>query len=948
MIHPTYSKPKLSTSDDAWKLKSRAQSEEALSQDFEGESERRPRRRPSREADSRRSSTAVSADREETEQEADTKPEVEAKAAVDAAEAARDRAGGSSSAEEASSDQEARAGGGDRVEASRSTAEAARAASEADGGRDEEETKVEDGYGGREEAEPEGESRDYFREEGPYRLEVTEEEEHEESEVAQATSVAPVGKAGDVITAPSSQRTWKATGGGDRASRRSKYPNSVGQPQLQKQLQKQQQPSTRAPAATRGGASRKPAAAGGAKASPPTAMSVPEKVTGARSRKQSRGQSSGVTVQVAKVRLIPGRPAAEAGTAEAESEVSEIREYVKRGGERIRDDRGERDASRRVSRKAVNNVDTARTVVESYRKSDAAAAAAAKKPKRERTFDVEVYVTELGEAGTQTGGVAGASGKGVKERGSSSKGGGGGSGVRRRSRSNKSLSKSDTRGSLLGDMGHVRGDKGADTTDADASSLADSAGISQDNPSLEDHGGAERSEIELDRLDKERDIEDPGNGIDGNISADDEGSVDENKVERASALSEVPDPALDSGVDGDEIKPSVAELQSSANAPELMEKIRSAEQSEVDNDVVKPVTEDDAGKTKSSNESATSGEQDGISGQNAADKPAVADEPEHEVEPNEVGQSTGTPDQKQAEGDEVQGRVTAAPDKFDKTKCHVDTTDPNPEDMVTEPGDLHEIHAQEEKKEARGSDDQKDTVHSPNETEAIKEIEGDDAHKSIHKDQEIETRETNGDRSAVTNDEGKTLVGDENNAIEREAPLEERGHTPEEGSKRLDGDRNDAVNGIVDKKSEEPQDVLDKADSHAENECGNVTKVDDAVEGRPELDTDRNVSGVGTRPGTGVAAEATYSQGDKSHNERMVDGASGPTGDHADVEDGENQAGTPEAKVEHGDDMEGVLIEDVNNGSSDAALESREVRREENDIANATSDADEESKWERA
>ncbi|XP_037556910.1 uncharacterized protein LOC119433726 [Dermacentor silvarum] len=202
------------------RLKSRAQSEEALSQDFEGESERRPRRRPSREADSRRSSTAVSADREETEQEADTKPEVEAKAAVDAAEAARDRAGGSSSAEEASSDQEARAGGGDRVEASRSTAEAARAASEADGGRDEEETKVEDGYGGREEAEPEGESRDYFREEGPYRLEVTEEEEHEESEVAQATSVAPVGKAGDVITAPSSQRTWKATGGGDRASRR--------------------------------------------------------------------------------------------------------------------------------------------------------------------------------------------------------------------------------------------------------------------------------------------------------------------------------------------------------------------------------------------------------------------------------------------------------------------------------------------------------------------------------------------------------------------------------------------------------------------------------------------------------------------------------------------------------------------------------------------------------
>ncbi|XP_050041717.1 uncharacterized protein [Dermacentor andersoni] len=202
------------------RLKTRAQSEEALSQDFEGESERRPRRRPSREAESRRSSTAVSAEREETEQEADTKPEAdaEAKAEVDAAEAARDRARGSSSAEGTSSDQEPRAG--DRVQASRSREEVTKAASEAERDREEEEAKVEDGYGGREEAEPVGESRDYFREEGPYRLEVTEEEENEESAVAQATSDAPVGKVGDVIAAPSSQRTWKATGGGDRASRR--------------------------------------------------------------------------------------------------------------------------------------------------------------------------------------------------------------------------------------------------------------------------------------------------------------------------------------------------------------------------------------------------------------------------------------------------------------------------------------------------------------------------------------------------------------------------------------------------------------------------------------------------------------------------------------------------------------------------------------------------------
>ncbi|XP_049275074.1 mucin-19-like isoform X2 [Rhipicephalus sanguineus] len=495
------------------RLKSRAQSEEALSQDIEGESERQPRRRPSRDGDSRRSSTALSVDRGEAEQEAEAKPETgeaEPKAEAEAAQAARnDRSGGggSSSTEDASSDQEARAG---HVQASPSGAEVDRVASDTDRGREEQReqgARVEDGYNGREEAEPEGESRDYFHEEGPYRLEVTEEEENEEGALAQATSVAPVGKAGDVITAPSSQRTWKTTGGGDKASRRSKYPSSVGQPQLQKQQQKQQL-STRAPAATRAGASGKPAATGGVKAAQQSEMSVPEKVAGGRSRKQFRGKPSTVTVQVAKVRLIPGRPAAEAGTAEAEAEESEIKEYVRRGGERIRDGGGERDASWRASRKAVNNVDTARTVVESYRKSDAAAAAAAKKPKRERTFDVEVYVTELGETGTQTGGGTEASGKAVKERGSSSKGGGGGSGVRRRSRSHKSLSKSDTRGSLLGDKGHARGDKGTDTTDADASSLADSAGFGQEDPSMKDHGEAERerSEIESDRLDNERQI----------------------------------------------------------------------------------------------------------------------------------------------------------------------------------------------------------------------------------------------------------------------------------------------------------------------------------------------------------------------------------------------------------------------------------------------------------
>ncbi|XP_070380822.1 platelet binding protein GspB-like isoform X2 [Dermacentor albipictus] len=930
------------------RLKTRAQSEEALSQDFEGESERRPRRRPSREAESRRSSTAVSADREE--QEADTKPEAdaEAKAEVDAAEAARDR--GSSSAEGTSSDQEPRAG--DRVEASRSREEVTKAASEAERDREEEEeAKVEDGYGGREEAEPVGESRDYFREEGPYRLEVTEEEENEESAVAQATSDAPVGKVGDVIAAPSSQRTWKATGGGDRASRRSKYPSSVGQPQLQKQQQKQQQQQyTRAPAATRGGPSRKPAVAGGAKAASQTAMSVPEKVAGVRSRKQSRGQSSGVTVQVAKVRLVPGRPAAEAGTADAEAEVSEIREYVRRGGDRIRDDGGERDASRRASRKAVNNVDTARTVVESYRKSDAAAAAAAKKPKRERTFDVEVYVTELGEAGTQTGGGAGASGKAVKERGSSSKGGGGGSGVRRRSRSHKSLSKSDTRGSLLGDSGHVRADKGADTTDADASSLADSAGFSQDNPSLEDNGGAERerSDIELDRLENKRDIDDAGNGIDGNISADDEGSVDENGVERAFDPSEVSDRDLDSHVDGDEIKPSVAELLSSANAPELREKIESAERNELGSDAVQPVTPEDAGRIKSSEESAAGGEAgDDMLGRNAAHKPEVAEEHEHGVEPNEVEQLTGTPDQKQAEGDEGQRSVPAAPDKFDKTEGHVNTTDTNPEDIdlrpVAEPGDLRDIH--DELGRPEESDNQKDTAPSSNDTEGTKELEGDDSHKSIHKVQEIETNETNDDKSAVTNDEVKTLVGDQNNAKEFEASREARGRILEEGSKGLDGNSNDDASHaeaseamVVDKKPEEPQDVLDNAHSHVENQDGDVTKVDDAAEGRLELDTERNVSAVGTRPGTAVAAETTYSQGDKSHNELSADDASRPTGEHAYVEDGENRASTPEAKYEYGNAMKGVSIEEVNNENSDAAVESEEAAREANDITNAATD----------
>ncbi|XP_050041718.2 uncharacterized protein [Dermacentor andersoni] len=378
-----------------------------------------------------------------------------------------------------------------------------------------------------------------------------------------------------------------------------------------------------------------------------------------------------------------------------------------------------------------------------------------------------------------------------------------------------------------------------------------------------------------------------------------------------------------------------------------MEKIESAERNELHSDAVQPVTQEDAGRIQSSEESAAGGEAgDDMLGRNAAHKPEVAEEHEHGVEPNEVQQLTGTPDQKQAEGDEGQ-RSVPAPDKFDKTEGHVNTTDINPEDMdvkpVAEPGDLRDIHHELEKPEE--SDNQKDTAPSPNDTEAKKELEGDDSHKSIHQVQEIETSETN-DKSAVTNDERKTLVADENKAKEFEASREARGRILDEGSKRLDGNSNDANDAeaseamVVDEKPEEPQDVLDNAHSHVENEGGDGTKVDDAVEGGLELDTERNVSGVGTRPGTAVAAETTYSQGEKSHNELSADDASRPTGDDADVEDGENRVSTPEAKVEYGDVIKGVSNEEVNDASNDAAAESREVPREANDIANTASDTE--------
>nr|XP_037288910.1 uncharacterized protein LOC119181771 [Rhipicephalus microplus] len=936
------------------RLKSRAQSEEALSQDIEGESERLPRRRPSREAGSRRSSIAVSVDRAEAKPEAEVKAEegeAVTKAEVQAAQAVRDDhaggGGGSSSAEDASSDQEARTG---HVQVSPSEAEVDRVASEADRDRDEQQeeaARVADGYSGREEVEPEGESRDYFHEEGPYRLEVTEEEENEESALAQGTAVAPVGKAGDVITAPSSQRTWKTTGAGDRASRRSKYPSSVGQPQLQKQQQKQQL-STRAPAATRGGASVNQPVAGGVKAASKSEMSAPERVTGGKSRKQPKGKSSGVTVQVAKVRLIPGRPAADAGTAEAEAEVSEIKDYVRRGSERIRDGVGERDASRRASRNAVINVDTARTVVESYRKSDAAAAAAAKKPKRERTFDVEVYVTELGETGTQTGGGSEASVKAAKERGSSSKGGGGGSGARRRSRSHKSLSKSDTRGSLIGDKGHVRGDKGTDTTDADASSLADSAGIVQDDPSMKDDSEAEqeRCEIESGLLDNERQITHTGNGVDENISADDEGSGDETSIEHASVLNEALHPALDSGLDGDKIKPSVTELQGMANTPKIEDNIASTEQSEALNDAWQPSSLSDDDKTGYSEKSGTGEEVgDNVLNDNNALRTAAADT--HDVEIIESEESTFTFDRRQTDVVDNHGYAASEPDESEKCNGHGETSTPNPKDMdsmlVTERNDIDQIQ-----NKSKGVDDEETNNHSSRNTELSLGIERVDSPGVKHKEEDIQRREITDDKGAVAIEEENALTGEETTVDEHQSTPSKSGRHLQQSGNGEDESGNDDSNDTdapekctADKNYVEALENHDNVDDQAENEGGTSSRVNNKVEGTTKVDTERNVSEVGTRPGTAASGdERNDFRSDKSHYEHTADGDSGLPGSHANLEDGKNSGSYVQAEAKSAIGNKGAQVAESIDQRDDAAANSDERSLNETDIANITSDTE--------
>ncbi|XP_077550365.1 uncharacterized protein LOC144163311 isoform X2 [Haemaphysalis longicornis] len=526
------------------RLKSQAESEEAVSQDIEGESER-PQRRPSREAESRRASSVATLEREEesqVEQEADaeTKPEADQEAKPEV---------GTSSAEEASIEQEGPAGG-----PASSSEEIVRSASEAER-RPIEEAETDNGFrdGGREagEAKPEGDSR-YFREEGTYRFEVTQEEEQdEERAVAQTSwSVAPVGK-GDVEEASGRQRTWKTTGGGDKASRRSKYPS------LEREQQKQQQQPTRV---TRG-AGKKAAPA----ATRVTGMSGEKTVVQCRRRGQP-----GVTVQVAKVRLIPGRPVDEAGTAEAEAEASEIREYVRQGA---KSRKNACDMSKKSSRQTVANVDTARTVVESYRKSDAAAAAEAKKPKRERTFDVEVYVTELGDTGTQTGGAANISAKAAREH-SSSRGGAGGSGERRRSRAQRSLGKSGTRGSLQGDRGQTKAADGDTTTDADGGALAEGA-TDFHSTAHDDHDPSadDTSTLEHERLERlSGDLPNGHHGavqntVDENISADDEGSEDENKTVSASRRTRLDDTNTENGVQ-EEVLASEEDVKATARVPE--------------------------------------------------------------------------------------------------------------------------------------------------------------------------------------------------------------------------------------------------------------------------------------------------------------------------------------------------------------------------------------------
>ncbi|XP_077498816.1 uncharacterized protein LOC144109920 isoform X1 [Amblyomma americanum] len=1028
------------------RLKSQAQSEEAVSQDIEGESER-PRRRPSREADSRRSSTAAPVERggdREAGQEADAEEKPEA-----GAEGAREDRG-SSSAEEASSEREARADADQASPSGEEGREVAGFAPETEkGARSEEEegdeqrdkdTEVRDG-GRWEVREPEGESR-YFQEEGPYRLEVTEEEENEP--VAQSqTSVAPaVGKEGDVAAAaaPSQRTSWRTTGGGDKAYRRSKYPTV--EPQLQqKQQQQHKQQKTRVAGVTRGAGSKQVAA--GAKTPAVTTMSGENNVGATQKHRQgrrSRGQS-GVTVQVAKVRLIPGRPAVEAGTTEANAEESEIREYVRRGDTMRGRDRDE--ASRKTStRHAVTNIDTARTVVESYRKSDAVATEAAKKPKRERTFDVEVYVTEMGDTGTQTGSATDGSGKAIKERGSSSKGGGGGSGVRRRSRSHKSLSKSETRGSLHGDKGNARTTGGGNTTDADGSSLADSAATLVDNVPQDDSeqpadgpGNLEREQsgVELDHLldGQERVAE---HGVDEGVSADDEGSGDENITQRNSLTPENGSVGLENGIGAEKIQPALAELQSSQKSPEPLDTKQYSDHDGVGNDSAPQGISEQGNDLKSNGDSNDAREDDIMSNTNTEEKPQMfleAPEPVESIEgaeePDDGTQESVTLDEIHAghskddgEGNSAQShdisanndntpaetvvptsedalsqaREPAMPDEvpFTSQQAQIndsprntaaaaqeegqfigprDSADSKPEDVEANDENNAEklLEAPESAKESESgetNDGQNNiwdakkhiqTTVDKNNEEAVQEASdgendspNNDAERSLSGNRksnempetapEIEAAESKDDlNDASDNQEHVATNADINSREAAEGASEKTEDSPDKAeeiplSVKEDINSENLSHGEsgVDAITEETNNDIDNASAKDENDKGSDLKVGEAVNGQAEMDTERSVSVVGTRPGTAVVAEASESKDDENHNEDLINDAIEKTEESAATAKEEHDDDVPdlEAAAEEADIKASVAKADERN--TDSAPVSQEQQAEENEL----------------
>ncbi|KAG0410408.1 hypothetical protein HPB47_012472 [Ixodes persulcatus] len=294
------------------------------------------------------------------------------------------------------------------------------------------------------------------------------------------------------------------------------------------------------------------------------------------SRKAAGRGGKDVVIEKAKVRLLPGRPSGQ-DSAAVRTEVEEIKEYV----------RGDRGNKRHLdsSRRSVGVVDTAKRVTESYRKSDTA-----KRMSKNEKLEVEVFVTELGDSGTQTL-EPGSDGALLKGHGSSEGDGGGAS---QKSRGQRPVGK--TKGGvglteregasipsvqrLVAATGSVVSDGLAETTPGTESGNVEGDGA---NNHIDREGAGERNN-EVAAADEGQDVKQSsqetttGESAAGNLSADDERSEDEavRSHSASQALGDSAEPVKDNeNRSGEanlfkesEIESSVAELQGSSGFPE--------------------------------------------------------------------------------------------------------------------------------------------------------------------------------------------------------------------------------------------------------------------------------------------------------------------------------------------------------------------------------------------